>query len=255
MIEYSSLIELGNRTVQEDAIVCLAQNNGKSGDGLHDGCLGFFALADGLGGHGFGEVASAIVVESARDTFFSKPGDLDACFISSQKKLIDEQTATGAKKSMMTTLVLLCFFDGYAQWGHIGDSRMYFFKRKKLVSHTLDHSVPQMLAAIGEIKEKDIRHHPDRNRLLRSMGIEWNEPRYELSEKIPLEGNESFLLCSDGFWEWIDEKKMSLTLRQAKNPADWLQRMEKIASANAGKSSLSNSSERDNYSAITVWIR
>ena len=58
-----------------------------------------------------------------------------------------------------------------------------------------------MLVAAGEIDEKEIRHHPDRNRLVRVMGMEWDEPKYQVSEPMPEEPGQAFLLCSDGFWE------------------------------------------------------
>jgi len=74
---------------------------------------------------------------------------------------------------------------------------------------TLDHSVPQLLVKSGRIKEKEIRKHPDRNRLLKVMGVVWASPEYEKSRVITLNGKEAFLLCSDGFWELIEEKKMA----------------------------------------------
>lgn len=78
------------------------------------------------------------------------------------------------------------------QWGHVGDSRLYYFKNGKIVKRTLDHSVPQMLVARGEIDEKEIRHHPDRNRLVRVMGMEWDEPKYQVSEPMPEEPDRHF---------------------------------------------------------------
>ena len=94
------------------------------------------------------------------------------------------------------------------QWGHVGDSRLYYFKNGRIVKRTLDHSVPQMLVAAGEIDEKEIRHHPDRNRLVRVMGMEWDEPKYQVSEPMPEEPGQAFLLCSDGFWENIEEEQI-----------------------------------------------
>ena len=89
------------------------------------------------------------------------------------------------------------------------------------MEHTLDHSVPQMLAAIGEIKENEIRHHPDRNRLLRVLGTEMEEPRHQKSEWMEKQTHQAFLLCSDGFWELINEKKMEWCLKWAKSPEQW----------------------------------
>ena len=71
---------------------------------------------------------------------------------------------------MKTTVVVLHIKNKNARWAHVGDSRLYFFKNKKLIERTLDHSVPQNLVVCKEIKEKDIRYHADRNRLLRVLG-------------------------------------------------------------------------------------
>lgn len=112
-----------------------------------------------------------------------------------------------------------------------------------------DHSVPQMLVNRGDIKEKDIRHHEDRSRLLRVMGTEWDSPKYQVVDDIKLTNRSSFLLCSDGFWELIDEKQMCKLLKKAADPQDWLGKMEEIVLANGTGTNM------DNYSAIAVFVR
>lgn len=73
-------------------------------------------------------------------------------------------------------------------------------KMEKSSKRTLDHSVPQMLVAAGEIDEKEIRHHPDRNRLVRVMGMEWDEPKYQVSEPMPEEPGQAFCFVRMDFW-------------------------------------------------------
>ncbi len=104
-----------------------------------------------------------------------------------------------------------------------------------------------MLVAAGEIDEKEIRHHPDRNRLVRVMGMEWDEPKYQVSEPMPEEPGQAFLLCSDGFWENIEEEQMEACLQKSANPHEWLERMEKIVVKNGRGTNM------DNYSAIVVF--
>lgn len=92
------------------------------------------------------------------------------------------------------------YIDGNkVQWGHVGDSRLYAFAKNKVKLRTLDHSVPQMLVFAREIKEKQIRNHPDRNRLLRVMGIEWEKPMYELAEQTQLEKYQAFCCAVTAF--------------------------------------------------------
>lgn len=106
-----------------------------------------------------------------------------------------------------------------------------------------------MLASRGDIRDKDIRRHEDRNRLLRVMGSEWDRPEYQMSNQIPLTNHTSFLLCSDGFWELIDEKMMCKTLKKSNTPEKWLQSMETVIWENGRGTNM------DNYSAIAVFVR
>ena len=240
-IKYASVSEIGNRTNNEDCIAALVQAP-----------QAFFAVADGLGGHGKGEVASQLAVNKALEAYAQSEGGvspLSVCFEYGQQAILLEQQQLDARGDMKTTLALLTIKGNQAQWGHIGDTRLYWFVGNRLQQRTLDHSVPQMLVATGEIREKDIRKHEDRNRLLRVMGIEWSSPRYEIAEKITLTGNDSFLLCTDGFWEYVNEKVMQHSLRAAQTANAWLQAMLAEAERN------SRGCDRDNYSAIAVFIR
>lgn len=241
MVSYAELSKDGGRPVNEDA-VAVRESGGRM----------FFVLADGLGGHGAGEVASQIAVQKSVQAFEEGlPPDelLPAAIIAAQNALIEEQRRVGRMEDIKTTITLLLLWDGKARWAHVGDSRVYRFAGHKPAERTLDHSVPQMLVSQGEIRERDIRFHEDRNRLTRVLGMEWDAPRYAASEETPVAAPAAFLMCSDGFWELIDEKDMGRQLKKSAAPAEWLQRMEEIVLQNGrGK-------RMDNYSAIAVFIR
>lgn len=242
-ITYASLSKVGNKENNEDYIMISSEDK--------EGC---FILADGLGGHGSGEVASQLVCENAISVYWENNFDdikeyLKTAFETSQQKLLDEQKEKQELNGMKTTMVVAVIHDSCLQWAHIGDSRLYLFKNDKIKTRTLDHSLPQMLVFAKEIKEEDIRFHPDRNRLLRVMGTPWNAQSYEISSKYPVADNYSFLICSDGFWELIDEKDMCAMLKKAHSVEEWLTAMQKIVEEN-GKDK-----EMDNYSAICGWIR
>lgn len=213
-----------------------------------------FALADGLGGHGSGEVASKAAVDAVIKNFVQdtdsqeEPEGLSRRFLCAQSEILSMQRADLRVSNMRTTLVALEIGPVGAVWGHIGDSRLYLFEKGKVVSRTLDHSVPQMLVNAGELKEKRIRNHPDRNRVLRALGEPVEELRHELADTMPVRSGQAFLLCSDGFWELIEEKKMEACLKRADSPAQWLGDMEKIVLKNGRWRNM------DNYSAIGVWI-
>ena len=210
-----------------------------------------FVLADGLGGHGKGEVASKLAVEAAIKEFALRgPGEetLKASFDQAQRAILEGQREDYRARDMKTTLVILHVSEKQLWWGHIGDSRLYYFQKGKLRERTLDHSVPQMLVAAGQLKEKQIRNHPDRNRLLRVLGVDWDSPKYQIAESRKREERQAFLLCSDGFWELIDEKKMQHCLKKASSPKEWAELMESIVRKNGQGKNM------DNYSAVTVWI-
>lgn len=242
MLQCAAVSDKGMREVNEDSVAVCETENGL-----------LCALADGLGGHGAGEIASRCAVDTARRVFtmpIQPDGEVLArCMQAAQDELMQLQVQQNRRQDMKTTLVLLHITGGKARWAHVGDSRLYLFSGTGLSARTLDHSVPQMLAAQGEIRERDIRFHEDRNRLTRVLGIEWDSPRYELSAELLLAPPQSFLLCSDGFWEYVDEREMVRTLRRSETPDDWLAGMVSMVLQNGKGHNM------DNYSAIAVFIR
>lgn len=244
MIEYATISEIGEKEKNEDAVrVFINQPLTTYG----------FVLADGLGGHGNGDVASNFVVDcvgAAIENTDSFGGIfIDQCFDTAQEMLMKEKEKKDLP-SIKTTLVMLLITGKIAQWGYIGDSRLYHFRDGKQLSRTIDHSVPQMLALSGQIKEREIRHHPDRSLLLRAMGTEWDMPAYEIAQRrLQTIKGDSFLLCSDGFWEWIEEKAMIKILKKDLSAYDALCEMTAEVKANGTGKNL------DNYSAILVNIK
>ncbi len=240
-MDYKIVSEYGSRDVNEDYAAA------EAADGLH--C---FVLCDGLGGHGKGEVASELVTQSILRHFREHPKNdretIAAAFETAQNELLALQQEQHLQNAMKTTAVLLLTNQEDAVWAHIGDSRLYLFHRNKIVLRTFDHSVPQMLLMMGKIKEKQIRNHPDRNRLLRVMGTPWGAKSYEISEKRSLSKCQAFLLCSDGFWEYITEKQMCKFLRKSKTADEWLRLMQEEVRKNGAEADM------DNNTAIAVIL-
>lgn len=236
-ITYSSITDRGERAINEDFLGMTVLDD-KS----------YFVLCDGLGGHGNGEVASQYVtdcmLEGIRHGF-----SLEDTITCAQNALIDKQLRENKQNSMKTTLTCLEISEQKARFAYVGDSRIYVFEKQKFKMRSQDHSVPQMLAANGSISEKEIRHHPDRSRLLRVMGDVWDSPKYQIVDSIKLSRKTSFLLCSDGFWELIEEKTMEKLLRTADTPDKWLSLMAQEICQNGKGCNM------DNYSAIAVFVR
>lgn len=211
-----------------------------------------FIVADGLGGHGKGDIASGLAVAAFQKVFKESTEPIQErmrlAFEQAQKDILSEQVKTHSQTQMKTTVTALAVSEREILWGHIGDTRLYAFSHHWIRTRTLDHSVPQMLVMAKEIKENEIRNHPDRNKLLRVIGVSGDTPRYEIAPTWKRRKHQAFLLCTDGFWELILEKEMQKCLKNAENVQQWLEQMEQIVRQRGGDS------EMDNFSAIGVWL-
>ncbi len=212
---------------------------------------GCYLLADGLGGHRGGALASKTVGESIFDAFKDSPGISEEHFEKymhqARKQLAKAEEDKGLSSSLKTTLVFILSDYLQFRWVHIGDSRLYHFNSGEIVSRTSDHSVPQLLADSGEINEDEIRNHEDRNRLTAAFESE-DKGRFTLSPNPHyLSENDAFLLCSDGFWENVMDSEMEADLLEVANPGDWLELM---------KSRLLQRVKpgHDNYSALAIQV-
>ena len=261
IITYAASTRPGGRDVNEDSVLCVER------DGNY--C---FAVADGLGGHARGEAASQAAVEAFEKLFKGIAKDADGAAVegarpspaavkprvfiedalnAAQNDVLEKQKKEKALADMKTTVAALAIAGKKFAYGHIGDTRIYAFKNNKVKKRTLDHSVPQILVLSGEIKEDEIRGHPDRNILLRVIGAEWDSLKYELSDEEDLSGYQAFLLCSDGFWEYIDEKRMCVLLKQSGDAGGWLDMMV----AEVEKNGAGKPAPMDNYSAVAVLLQ
>lgn len=202
----------GGRSHNEDSVGSL-----KSGES------GIFVVADGLGGHRFGETASACV----RDTLLEgwRP-DEENRVQWLEKQIAEANTRLLAlwreKNSVLkSTVVALAVDGGKAVWANVGDSRLYFFHACRLYAFTEDHSVSYKKYKAGEITREQICRDEDQSCLLRSIG---SEERSEADIRIcdvPLEVGDAFLLCSDGVWEYLKEEEMLIDLLKAENAREW----------------------------------
>lgn len=238
--EYAKYSDVGSREINEDAV------------GIYENEKAMcFILCDGLGGHGMGNVASSLVTEvfaSQMEQFGNIKNFLSESFSASQDILMAEQRSSNARQKMKTTAVACVTDYKKLHIGHIGDSRLYIFYKNKVLTRTLDHSIPQMLAIAKEIDESEIRNHPERNYVLKVLGIDWEDPMFELKKPISVRKCQALLLCSDGFWELIEENEMCRLLEHSESVEEWLDEMRNIVKKNGKDKNM------DNNSAIAVWV-
>lgn len=210
-----------------------------------------FVLADGLGGHAGGELASRYAVEGILRAFTDDPGytteQIRRYLLSAQEYVKASKTEEYKFFSLKTTVVIFITDFKKTRWAHIGDSRLYRFSKGKLVFQTKDHSVPQMMVNSGEISSEQIREHEDRGRLTRVFDDE-NEVKPEILEKpVKLKRKDAFLLCTDGLWENVWEEEMANELKKAETQEQWLKSLKSILLSRVDQN-------HDNYSAISIWV-
>lgn len=163
-------------------------------------------VADGMGGHVAGEVASRIAINAAASS------DVDVVDrVAAGNRAIREEVARDpGLEGMGTTMTLLKIADGVATIGHIGDSRAYLLRDGELRQLTEDHTVAAEYVAQGQMSAEEAATHPQRHMLLRTLGLTRFVNVDEM--KLDIAPGDRILLCSDGLTEMVGDAKISKTL-------------------------------------------
>jgi PPM family protein phosphatase len=179
------------------------------------------AVADGMGGHAAGEVASALTIASMAELESEQFGDemlkvLAMAVATANARLQEKIIANPAVEGMGTTLTALLWSDGHAAVCHIGDSRGYLLRDGELYQITHDHTLVQSLVDEGRISADDVSTHPQRSLLLRALdGRSIAEPDLSIHESLP---GDRYLLCSDGLSGVVSDETLRDTLSTIEDP-------------------------------------
>ncbi len=172
-------------------------------------------VADGMGGHAAGEVASALVVETmlerlrhqgrlARTAAMER---MQVAIAEGHAAVLSAIAADPDRAGMGATVVAAVVGVDFGVIGHVGDARVYLWRSGALQQLTEDHSFVQMLVRSGELDVTEVRVHPRRNEILQAMGLPtgimptWTEVELQVGDQL--------LLCSDGLWEELTEEVMA----------------------------------------------
>jgi len=164
-------------------------------------------VADGMGGHLHGEVASQIAAQllteafqrEAKPTLADPLGFLQKSINDAHFALGDYAKARNLIESPRTTCVACVVQDSTAFWAHVGDSRLYHIREGRIQAQTRDHSRVQMLVDQGRVREEAVAAHPDRNKIFNCIGAT-ALPQVELSRPTLLREDDTLILCTDGWW-------------------------------------------------------
>jgi serine/threonine protein phosphatase PrpC len=178
-------------------------------------------VADGMGGHYYGEVAAQIAVQTLTDAFQREAHpELPDPFLFLEKQMgnahhaiLDYSAAHKLDDSPRTTLVACIVQNNVAYWAHAGDSRLYLIRKGRIISQSRDHSQVRLLLDEGQITPEQAAHHPDRNKVYSCLGSE-RAPEIEFSRKTPMESGDLLVLCTDGVWGVTPDEALVAALSQ-----------------------------------------
>ena len=211
-----------------------------------------FAVADGMGGHQAGEVASAMAADVLRERLATGAPStevMEAAVVEANAAIFQTARRNSSQMGMGTTLTALAVVPAtdstptQLALANVGDSRTYVLAQGRLRRATIDHSYVQELLATGHITEEEARHHPRRNIVTRALGI---EPSVRVdSWLLPLVRGERYILCSDGLVDEVDDDGIAAIARQHDDPQVAAQQLVDAALANGG---------RDNVTVVVVDV-
>lgn len=211
---------------------------------------GLYVVADGMGGHSAGEVASDIAVKTLAEIYTStKPGmktpeQVAEAIATANTAIFLESLDDSEKAGMGTTLTALVVTDPAAHdivIANIGDSRTYLWRDDELRQITVDHSHVQTLVERGAISAAEARTHYQRNIVLRALGI---DSSIEI-DLFPLQARDGdrFILCSDGLVDEAEDSEIETEVRLKSDPQELAERLVDLANAHGG---------RDNITVVVV---
>ena len=199
-----------------------------------------FAVADGMGGHLAGDVASATAVEVIRagsDSSGSATPEVLAEMVRDANRAIWEKAGSDANlRGMGTTCTLVFVDDGTAQIAHVGDSRAYLFRDDSLKQITEDHTLVGRLVREGKLRPEEAAHHPQRSIITRALGVD-EEVEVDLSS-VELQEGDRLMLCSDGLSSMIDASAIEDVLRTEDDPQGAADKLVELANEAGGEDNI-----------------
>lgn len=169
-------------------------------------------VADGMGGHASGEVASQMAIELISEFYYA---DTESPTVDALRNAVQQANAEIFATSesdekyygMGTTLITLVLLEDSAIAAHVGDSRLYRLRNKKLELLTMDHSQVMEMVKLGVLSMEEARNHDDKNVILRAVGTQ-PKVEIEITPEFKVETNDEFLLCSDGLTDMLSDEEI-----------------------------------------------
>ncbi len=206
--------------------------------------LGLWLVADGMGGHARGEVASALARDSIAESVAAGM-PLAEALREADRTIMEQSAPSHSMLPMGTTVAALHLRDDHYEVAWVGDSRVYL-AQDRLQQLSQDHSVVVKLVEEGKLTEDEARHHPRRNEITQALGITPPDMLHVSCVDGPLQAGSQFLLCSDGLTEEVADARIEAIIMQPGLTAQECVDHLLVAALEAGGS--------DNITAILVRV-
>jgi protein phosphatase len=255
-LDQESIVEQGKESVKSTNVFwhgmshigMVRSHNEDSFRCLSLGRYALFVVADGMGGHDAGEIASKIAVETVCDNVRDGAQQVrDPLLLVSdavrKANTAVKQEGTRRRSDMGTTLGVALVSDNEAFVANVGDSRIYWIENGSITQVTADHSLVAKLVSAGKLTREEARNHPKANLLYRTIGTD--EAVTVDTFRVALKKGGSLLLCTDGLWGMVPDEEIRKVCDREQDPQEACIRLVRLANDNGGQ---------DNITAVVVKV-
>ena len=197
------------RTSNEDSVAWVTPRD----DGVAHMRGSVALVADGMGGHAAGEIASAIAADTIRQLYYDLDGSipqvLSKAFTAAHRAILDYAELHPQCKGMGTTCTVLAFRDGQAWLAHIGDSRAYLLRGRTMTQLSEDQTLVAKLVSEGALTQDEADHSPMHNVILQALGASAEIKPMIGAHGVPLQPGDVWILCSDGVYNMVPDQKIA----------------------------------------------
>ena len=191
-----------------------------------------YAVADGMGGHRGGEVASSIALETVQGMFERKEGSLADQVVEANRAVFDRSQNDRSVSGMGTTLTAVLVDGSRVHLVHVGDSRAYLLRGGELAQLTEDHTLVHRMVMEGEISQEEAETHPHRSILTRALGVDQSVQVDETD--VETAAGDRLLLCTDGLTGMVPEGQIREILLESADPQEAVEKLVKVANRAGG---------------------
>jgi PPM family protein phosphatase len=191
-----------------------------------------YAVADGMGGHRGGEVASSLALETVQGMFERKEGSLADQVVEANRAVFDRSQNDRSVSGMGTTLTAALVDGSRVHLVHVGDSRAYLLRGGELAQLTEDHTLVHRMVMEGEISQEEAETHPHRSILTRALGVDQSVQVDE--SDVEAAAGDRLLLCTDGLTGMVPEGQIREIMLESADPQEAVEKLVKVANRAGG---------------------